>query len=225
MYPWVVASVTRVTDRVTDTDTSRPNRLQTGDLALIASFAALIAALGLVPAFSPFGLAVPITAQTLGVMLAGSILGGRRGALAVLTFLVLVAAGLPLLSGGRGGLAVFTGPSAGFLLGFVPGAYLTGKLVERRPARYDLPWLVMANAVGGIGLVYLIGAPVMAMIADLSLDKTLAALSTFLPGDVTKVMVASVVASAVLRAYPRVLPLRRSGGGVEARGDARSPVV
>ena len=48
---------------------------------------------------------VPITLQTMGVMLAGSVLGARRGALAVLTFLALVAAGLPLLAGGRGGLA------------------------------------------------------------------------------------------------------------------------
>lgn len=195
------------------------------DLALIASFAALIAALGLVPAFSPFGLSVPITAQTLGVMLAGSVLGARRGSLAVVTFLVLVAAGLPLLSGGRGGLGVFAGPSAGFLLGFVPGAYVTGLLSERRPPRYDLPWLVLANAVGGIAVVYLVGGPVMAAVADLSLDKTLTTLATFLPGDVAKVVVASVVASAVLRAYPKVLPLRGSGIDDTLREDAASPVV
>ncbi|MFZ0157482.1 MAG: biotin transporter BioY, partial [Kineosporiaceae bacterium] len=67
------------------------------DLALVAVFAALIAALGLAGVIYPFGSVVPITAQTLGVMLAGSILGARRGVLAVLTFLVLVAAGLPWL--------------------------------------------------------------------------------------------------------------------------------
>ena len=60
---------------------------------------------------------VPITAQTLGVMLAGVMLGPIRGALAVLLFLFLVALGLPFLSGGRGGLGVFMGPSVGFLIG------------------------------------------------------------------------------------------------------------
>ena len=77
----------------------------------------MVAALGLVPAFTPPGFAVPITAQSLGVMLAGSILGARRGALSLVLLLVLVAVGLPLLAGGRGGLGVFAGPSVGFLLG------------------------------------------------------------------------------------------------------------
>jgi biotin transport system substrate-specific component len=176
------------------------------DLALIAYFAALIAALGLIPAFSPYHDAVPITAQTLGVMLAGSILGARRGALAVVTFLVLVAAGLPLLAGGRGGLEVFTGASAGFLIGFVPGAFVIGWLAERRPATSTLRWMLMANAVGGIGVVYLFGAPVMAAMADLTFGATLVKLATFLPGDIAKVIIAAVVSTAVLRGYPNVLP-------------------
>ena len=106
------------------------DRSSTRDLALVAVFAALIAALGLAPPLYLFGGSVPITAQTLGVMLAGSVLGARRGALAVLAFLVLVAVGLPLLSGGRGGLGVFVGPSAGSSLGWVLGAWVVGWVVE-----------------------------------------------------------------------------------------------
>ena len=79
------------------------------DLALIATFAGVVAALGLVPAFLPPGFSVPITAQSLGVMLTGAVIGGRRGFLALVLFLVLVAVGLPLLAGGCGGLAVFEG--------------------------------------------------------------------------------------------------------------------
>jgi biotin transporter BioY len=71
-------------------------RLSSRDLALVASFAALIAVLGLPGGIQLFGNAVPITLQTLGVMLAGSVLGWRRGALSVLVVLVLVAAGLPI---------------------------------------------------------------------------------------------------------------------------------
>ena len=82
------------------------------DAALIAVFAGFVAALGVVPAFQPPGFSVPITAQSLGVMLAGAILGGRRGFAALALFLALVAIGLPLLAGGRGGLGVFATPTA-----------------------------------------------------------------------------------------------------------------
>ena len=82
-------------------------RATSRDLALIATFTGVVAALGLVPALAPFGIPVPITAQSLGVMLAGAVIGARRGFLSLALFLVLVAVGLPLLSGGRGGLGVF----------------------------------------------------------------------------------------------------------------------
>src|SRR5690349_19707549 len=81
-----------------------PLALDAGDAARVATFAALIAALGMPGSVALFGNAVPITLQTLGVMLAGTILGAWRGALAVATFLALAAAGLPVLAGGRGGL-------------------------------------------------------------------------------------------------------------------------
>ena len=76
------------------------------NVSLIALFAALIAVLGLVPRIELIS-GVPITAQSLGIMLCGTVLGARRGALAVLLFLLLVAIGLPILSGGRGGLGGF----------------------------------------------------------------------------------------------------------------------
>ncbi|MEW6641407.1 MAG: biotin transporter BioY, partial [Pseudomonadota bacterium] len=76
----------------------------------IALLAAMIAVLGLLPTFQlPLAGGVPITAQTLGVMLAGIVLGPRHGALAVLLLIFVVALGAPLLAGGRGGLGVFFG--------------------------------------------------------------------------------------------------------------------
>ena len=192
----------------------------TRDLALIAAFAAFVAVLGQLPAFQPFGIAVPITAQTLGVMLAGLCLGSRRGALAIVTFLVLVALGWHLLSGGRGGLGVFVGPSAGFILGWVPGAWFTGALAERQPARLArrarFAWFAGAAAAGGIGVVYLIGVPVMALRLGQSLGHALAVSAVFLPGDALKVAVAAVVAAGVHRGYPGLLPLGRTAE--DARG-------
>lgn len=180
-------------------------RLDARDLALIASFAALIAALGL-PGALALGGGVPITLQTLGVMLAGSILGWRRGMLSIITFLALVAVGLPLLAGGRGGLAVFVGPSAGYLIGWIIGAGVIGWLVERRVPRVPTWWFALANAVGGIAVVYAIGIPVQAWITATSgFVATLVAAVAYLPGDAIKVVLATVVAAGVHRAYPDLL--------------------
>jgi biotin transport system substrate-specific component len=184
-------------------------RLPARDLALVASFAALIAVLGLPGAVTPFGGAVPITLQTLGVMLAGAILGARRGALAVLTFLALTAAGLPLLAGGRGGLAVFAGPSAGYLVGFVAGAFVIGWLTERRLPAYPRWWGFLSTAVGGIAVVYAFGVPVQAAVLGTDGLATVVAAAAFLPGDLIKVVVASSVAAAVHRGYPAVQAGRR----------------
>ena len=114
----------------TPVSSSRPSS-PARDAALIAVFAGFVAALGVVPAFQPPGFSVPITAQSLGVMLAGAILGARRGFAALALFLVLVAVGLPLLAGGRGGLGVFFTPSVGFLLAWPLTAYVIGWLTER----------------------------------------------------------------------------------------------
>ena len=71
--------------------------------------------------------------------------------------LVLVAVGLPLLAGGRGGLGVFAGPSVGFLVGFPVAALVVGWLTERGGAPYRLAWGIAANVVGGIVVLYVLG--------------------------------------------------------------------
>ncbi|WP_265523157.1 biotin transporter BioY [Oerskovia flava] len=178
------------------------------DAARIATFAALIAVLGMPGSIAFFGNAVPITLQTLGVMLAGALLGAWRGALAVGTFLVLVAAGLPLLAGGRGGLGVFVGPSVGYLVGFVAGAAVVGWLVERA-RRTTLPGVVVACLVGGVLVVYAFGIPAQAVITGVPVE-TVARLSlVFLPGDLLKALLAATVTVGVVRAYPPAAPAAR----------------
>ena len=184
------------------------HRTSTRDLALIATFAALIGAMGLVPAFSPFGFPVPITIQTLGIMLTGAIIGGRRAFLAVLLFLALVALGLPLLSGGRGGLGVFAGPSAGYLVGFPIAAWVIGTLIYRRGAPFRTPYAFAAMVLGGIVVLYAIGVPVTAWRAGISLQAALSGSALFLVGDLIKAVVATGVAGAVHRAMPGLLPQR-----------------
>jgi biotin transport system substrate-specific component len=182
-----------------------PPKSLSRDLALVATFAGLVAALGVVPAFTPPGFSVPITAQSLGVMLAGAVLGARRGALALVVLLVLVAVGLPLLAGGRGGLGVFVSPSAGFLIGWPVAAFVVGWLAERGGPRYRLSWGVVTNVVGGILVLYVLGIAGIAAIAQVSV--TAAAVSTwiFIPGDLVKAVVAALVARGVHAAYPGLL--------------------
>ena len=179
-------------------------RLSSRDLALVASFAALIAVLGLPGGIQVFGNAVPVTLQTLGIMLAGSILGWKRASLSVLVLLVLVASVLPLLSGGRGGLAVFVGPSAGYLIGWVLGAAVIGWLVQTRLPAYPMWWGALANVAGGIAAVYLVGILVQAAVTGTSVLAAATLSLVFVPGDALKVVIATAVASAVHRGYPGI---------------------
>lgn len=189
---------------------SRTTPASTGrDLAMIAVFAGIVAALGLVPAFYPFGGAVPITAQSLGVMLAGAILGPRRGALALLLFLGLVALGLPLLAGGRGGLGVLVGPSMGYLVGWVVGAFVVGAMTYSAGAPYRLTWGVLANLVGGILVIYALGTIGLVVRSDAGLAAAATGNLVFVPGDVAKAVVGALVARGVHAAYPGLLPQRR----------------
>lgn len=175
-------------------------------LALVATFVGVIAALGLVPAIAVPGVAVPITLQTMGVMLAGAVLGRWRGPAAVLVFLALVAVGLPLLAGGRGGLGVFVGPSAGFLVGFPVAAFVIGWLTERFDAARSLPRGIVVNVLGGIVVLYGFGIAGMAVVLQLSVPQAAMAALVFVPGDVAKAVVAALVARGVHQALPGLLP-------------------
>ena len=172
-------------------------------LTHIALFAALVAILGLVPQIS-LAAGVPITAQSLGIMLCGTVLGARRGALAVLLFLALVAAGLPLLSGGRGGIGVFAGPSVGFLIGFPLAAFTAGWIVERTTLAPGLA-AGAAAIIGGIGVLYAFGIPGMALVLQKSLGEASFIAMAFLPGDVLKAVLAGFVTQAIARMRPGAL--------------------
>ena len=185
-------------------------RLYAADLARIATFAALIAALGLPGTLSPFGNAVPITAQSLGVMLAGAILGARRGALACLVFVILVAAGLPLLAGGQNGLGVFTGPRGGFVLMFPVAALVIGALTERMLPRYRFWPGLLCNLIGGIVVLYAVGVPFQAWRLQSGLLAIATGATVYLPGDLIKAVVAALVAQQVHRALPGLAGARTS---------------
>lgn len=182
------------------------------NIAHIALFAAMIAALGLVPPITlAFG--VPITAQSLGVMLAGAVLGSRRGFAAVALFVLLVALGLPLLSGGRGGLNLFNSSTAGFLVGYPVAALVTGLFVEN--VRLHQPGLTAAlgAVLGGILVLYPLGAIGMAIHMQISFAEALMLLGVFLPGDLLKAGIAGMLVQALAKVRPETLAWHRSPAG------------
>jgi len=183
-------------------DTTASRGLATKDIVYIALFAALTAALGLMPPIHFAGAALPpISAQSLGVMLAGAVLGSKRGGLALLLFIALVAVGLPLLSGGRGGFGVLVGTSGGFLLAWPLCAFIIGKLVEKDTAANAVKTGLYV-AFGGIVVMYAAGIPWMAFIGKLGLSKSLTIMVAYIPGDLVKVVLATIIARGLRRAYP-----------------------
>ncbi len=174
------------------------------DIVYISLFAALTAALGLVPPIPLPLLPVPVTAQALGPMLAGSILGSRRGGLSQVLFLLLVAIGAPLLSGGRGGLSVFAGPSAGYLFGFALAAVAVGFATERNWSRLGFPQAFAINLLCGVAIIHACGLPVLVAVSGLGLTETALGSALFLPGDCLKAAVAALIAVFVKRGYPLI---------------------
>ncbi|AQS40770.1 MAG: Biotin transporter substrate-specific component [Candidatus Tokpelaia hoelldobleri] len=173
------------------------------DLVMIALGAALVAAFGFLPPIPLPLFAVPVTAQTLGVMLAGALFGGKRAFLAVGIFLLLVAAGFPLLPGGRGGPGAFINPTSGYLIGFLFSAGSIGFLYDRFRNRLTITREMLFLILGGIvvehacGIIGLAGGGYMpfpaAVIADL----------VFIPGDLVKAALACMAARRIRRALPR----------------------
>ena len=132
---------------------------------------------------------VPITGQTFGVLLVGAALGFRRGALALGTYLVQGAIGLPFFAGGASGLARLLGPTGGYLIGFVFAAALVGALAERGWDR-RFPSTLAAMALGNL-VIYLFGLPWLAQFVGWEKVATLSLLP-FLPGDALKMLLAAI---------------------------------
>ena len=192
------------------TTTPRRRGLTTTDLALVATFAALIAVCAVTAAL-PFGVnGVPVTLQLLAIFLAGAVLGAVRGFLAVALYLVVGAAGLPVFAAGTSGIAPFTGPTAGYLITFPLAALITGFVVERFRAR-GVAVTAVVVAVGGLlgeAVVTAAGAASIAAAADLTYRQGLTAALPYVPADLVKLGIAAVVAAAVHRAFPQLLSRR-----------------
>ncbi len=135
---------------------------------------------------------VPITGQTLAVLLVGSSLGALRGTLSMLLYAVLGLVGLPVFSDANSGLSVILGPTGGYILGFVFAAAFTGWIAQRSWDRKILR--SMFGFLGGTVVVFACGLPWLAFALGLTLEQTLVAgLYPFILGGIVKMAIAAAI--------------------------------
>lgn len=182
------------------------DRSATVDLALVAALAALIAVCSILPAINVSAFA-PITLQTFGVLLAGAVLGARRGALAVLLWIAVGAAGLPVFANGKAGLPVLIGPTGGYILGMVIGALVIGAAAGALARRRGVPnpVLLFIGGLLAVGLIHMAGIVGLHLRAGLGWTAAAKVDGAFWIGDVLKLVATVMVASAVHRAFPWLL--------------------
>lgn len=170
-------------------------------LTLSALFTGLIALLAQVAIPLPFS-PVPLTGQVIGVMLAAAILGSRAGLLAVSAYILLGAAGAPVFSLARGGIYMLTGPTGGYLWGFIPAVYFAGLIIEKEntPSYYRYASAMLL----AIGLIYLFGSLQLGLIMRFNFWQVLlTGVIPFLPFDLLKALLAAFLAKKIVLSLHR----------------------
>ena len=203
---------------MSNTSTTTSNSQRTGrrrwngtDLGLIAVFAALVAGAALVPGLALNGFGVPITFQTLAVMLTGLVLGPARGLAAVGLYTLVGLAGLPIFSQGRSGLGILAGPSAGYIIAFPIAAGVVGWLatvIIKRTSKARALWFFLAATATSVVVVHSLGILGIALNSKATLEQAFVGDLVFYPGDIIKNVLAAAIAVALHRAFPDVLVRR-----------------
>ncbi|MEH7793624.1 biotin transporter BioY [Bacillus safensis] len=169
------------------------------DMMQIALMTAVIGMLGLIPPILLTFTPVPITLQTAGLLLAGGLLKPKQALISLCLFLLVVAAGAPLLSGGRGGIGVFFGPSGGFLLAYPVAAFMISLWVNRLKKVTALRLFVI-YAVCSIVILYMCGIPFQAMMMHIKVSQAAFLSLIYLPGDLIKVGMCAVFTVKIIQA-------------------------
>ncbi|MBZ9687674.1 biotin transporter BioY [Clostridium estertheticum] len=173
-------------------------KLSTRDLIITALFTSLTAVGGFISI--PLG-PVPVTLQTLFVVLSGLILGAKLGALSQITYLILGLIGVPVFSGGTGGLTSVVSPTFGFLISFIVAAYVIGRLTEKNKSLSK----IIFSVISGSFVIYIIGIPYFYFIFTNYLGKSINFYTAlkytcipFIPGDIIKAIIAIILAKQLI---------------------------
>lgn len=159
-------------------------------------YASLFAALTAAGAYLsiPIG-PVPIVLQNLFILLSGLLLGSRWGPASVAVYLLAGACGLPVFSGGMGGIGRLVGPTGGYLFGYLPAVYLIGKISEKGGERVFVDVVAM---VCGSAVIYACGVIWLQVLTGMTPAKTLVVgMYPFIPGDLLKIAAAVPIAKAL----------------------------
>lgn len=171
------------------------------DMALVSMFTALTA----IGAFISIPLGpVPITLQSLFVILSGIVLGARLGALSQIVYILLGLIGLPIFAGFTGGIGSVMKPSFGFIIGFIFAAFIVG-LISHREGHLSIKRITLASLAGTV-VIYIFGLPYMYYILNTVMGSGLSFIQIFnmgcllfLPSDFVKFIVASYVGVKLLK--------------------------
>ncbi len=162
------------------------------DAGLVLGGSLFVAALAQVRIPLPFT-PVPLTGQTLAVLVVGAALGARKGAASLMLYLLMGLVGLPVFHGGTSGAAVVLGPTGGYLIGFVAAAYLVGALAARGLDR-RVPTAVLAFLAGEV-VIYLFGVTWLSFFLGWK-GALIGGLLPFLVGDAIKLAAAALLLPA-----------------------------
>jgi biotin transport system substrate-specific component len=134
---------------------------------------------------------VPITLQVFFVLLAGLLLGSKWAGMSMIVYVMLGIIGFPVFSGGLSGIGVILGPTGGYLIGFIPCAFVTG-LVTETFGRSTLA--AIGAMIAGLAAIYLLGAFQLSVVAGLSVPQSVViGVLPFLIGDSIKLVAALIV--------------------------------
>lgn len=179
------------------------NTSRTRDLVTAGLIASLLSASAFITI--PIG-TVPVTLQVFFVILAALLLEPVWALAALATYVLLGAAGLPVFSGANGGLGVITGPTGGYLIGFLVGAFLGAAVRRMLEGRYGGRLVAdIAGAATVIAVTYIVGTPQLAAVTGMPLEKAIAVgVLPFIGLDIAKAAIAVVAVGAVRRARGEV---------------------
>jgi len=175
--------------------------MKTQKLTLTVVMIALLVVMAYVPTI-PLGI-VPITIQNIGIMLAGALLGWRNGFLAIIVWLFLAAIGLPVLTGGAGGLPAFFSATAGYLWAYPFAALLIGLTITYLDHLNYTNFFTMflTILIFGVVLIDISGAFGLHIVTHMPLTKALTFQLAFIPGDIIKAVVATIITLTLRRRF------------------------
>jgi len=148
---------------------------------------------------------VSFTLQVMAVSAAAAVLGGKRGALSVIIYVLLGAFGLPVFSGMKGGIGVLAGATGGYIWGFIPEAFVSGCIIEKfckGNGSFTKNLAVsIAALIVGLAIVYVCGTFQIMYVASMDIKTALgAAVLPFIPFDLVKIVIAAVISISIKKA-------------------------